>query len=55
MIKNNIQPNIAWDLDRTDFTAQPCHWELKLELAQHFRVGEWETVKMQLDSQVLDL
>ena len=28
---------------------------LKLELAQHFMVGEWKSVKMQLDSRVIRL
>ena len=39
--------------DRIDFIALML--PLKLRLASHFRVGEWETVKTQLDSQVLDL
>ena len=39
--------------DRIDFTALTL--PLKLKLASHFRVGEWEKVKMQLDSRVLDL
>ena len=30
-------------------------WQLKLKLAEHFMVGESETVEMQLDSRVIIL
>ena len=40
-------------LDKTDFTT--LTWQLKLKLAWHFMVGEWDTIKMQLDSRVIRL
>ena len=39
--------------DRTDFIT--LTWQLKLKLAWHFMIGEWETVKIQLDSRVIRL
>ena len=47
MIKNEIQPKTTWNAETEQillhFTKR-WRWQLKLELAWYFKVGEWEIV-----------
>ena len=53
MVKNNNNRTLYETLIQNNFTI--LMWQLKLELGEHFMVGEWKTIKMQLDSRVIRL
>ena len=44
---NIVQMNITWNAEKEQtWLYSRWRWQLKLELASHFNIGEWERVKL---------